>query len=150
MRQKAFFIIFKGLSKAKNCLRPETAPLNKAEIKKYSLPSLMENPDLGATATNFIVVLQSIDYSKFDRFSKVADEISTKLLSSFLECEVLVAVPDRYDFKFSVKAAERERQTEDSTHMQEIEIIANQKFPKLFQSYLRTLKNSNNKANLVK
>ena len=85
----------------------------------------MEYPDLGATATDFIAILQSIDYSKFERFSKVADEISTKPLSSFLECEVLVAVLDRYDFEFSVKAAERERQTEDSTHMQEIEIINN-------------------------
>ena len=29
MKQKAFFIIFKGLSVAKNCLRPESVPLNK-------------------------------------------------------------------------------------------------------------------------
>ena len=28
MKQRAFFIIFKGLSVAKNCLRPESAPLN--------------------------------------------------------------------------------------------------------------------------
>ena len=27
VKQKAFFIIFKGLSIAKNCLRPENAPL---------------------------------------------------------------------------------------------------------------------------
>ena len=27
VKQKAFFIIFKGLSVAKNCLRPESAPL---------------------------------------------------------------------------------------------------------------------------
>ena len=26
-KEKAFFIIFKGLSVAKNCLRPETSPL---------------------------------------------------------------------------------------------------------------------------
>ena len=36
---------------------------------------------------------------------------------------MLVAVPDRYNFEFSMKAAERKRRTEDSTHMQEIEII---------------------------
>ena len=65
--------------------------LNEIEINKYSQPSLIGNPDLGATITNFIAILQSIDYSKFERFPNVVDEISTKLLSSFLECEVLVA-----------------------------------------------------------
>ena len=77
--------------------------LNEIEINKYSLTSLMGNPDLGATVTDFIVILQSIDYSKFEILSNVADEISTKLLSSFLECEVLVAVSDEYDFEFSFK-----------------------------------------------
>ena len=62
--------------------------------------------------------------------------LSTKALSSFLECEVLVVVSDRYDFEFSIKGAERKRRTEDSTHIQEIEIIDNRKFPKSFQSYL--------------
>ena len=41
----------------------------------------------------------------------------------------------------------RKRWIEGSTHMQEIEIIDSQKFPKSFQSYLG---NSNNKTNLVK
>ena len=36
--------------------------LNEIEINKYSLTSLMGNPDLGATVTDFIVILQSIDY----------------------------------------------------------------------------------------
>ena len=31
--QKAFFIVFEGLSGAKNCLRPETAPLTIVAIK---------------------------------------------------------------------------------------------------------------------
>ena len=31
VKQKAFFIIFKGLLLAKNCLRPESAPLNKCD-----------------------------------------------------------------------------------------------------------------------
>ena len=41
VKQKAFFIIFKGLSVAKNCLRPESAPL----IVTYntSLWELLEN-----------------------------------------------------------------------------------------------------------
>ena len=46
----------------------------------------MGNPDLGATVTDFMAILQSIDYSKFEIFSNVADEISTNLLSSFREC----------------------------------------------------------------
>ena len=81
--------------------------LNEIEINKYSLPSLMGNPGLGATVTDFIAILQSFDYSKFERFSNVADEISTKLLSSFLECEVLVAVTDEYDFEFPTEVAKK-------------------------------------------
>ena len=94
-----------------------------------------------------MVILQSIDYRKFERFSNVTNEIFTKLLSSFLECEVLVVVSNRYDFEFSIKSAERKRWTEGSTHIQEIKIIDSQKFPKSFQSYLG---NSNNKTNLMK
>ena len=87
--------------------------LNEIEINKYSLPSLLANPDLGATVTDFMTILQSLD-CKFEMCSNVADEISTKFSSSFLECEVLVAVTDRYDFEISIKAAERKRGTEDS------------------------------------
>ena len=32
LKQKAFFIIFKGLQTAKNCLRPASAPLNNEAI----------------------------------------------------------------------------------------------------------------------
>ena len=60
--------------------------LYKIKIKKYSLLPLMGNPNLSVTVTDFVAILQSIDYRKFERFSNVAEEISTKLLSSFLEC----------------------------------------------------------------
>ena len=46
----------------------------------------MGNPDLGGTLTGFMAISQSIDYSNIVRFSNVADIISTKLFSSFLEC----------------------------------------------------------------
>ena len=46
------------------------------------------NPDLGATGTNFMAILQAIDYSNFERFSNLADETAAKLLASFLEYEV--------------------------------------------------------------
>ena len=85
----------------------------------------MRNPDLGRTVTNFMAILESIDYSKFERFSNVADEISARLLSNIFECEVLFLVLDRYDFKCSIKTAERKRRTEDSTHTHEIEIVGN-------------------------
>ena len=78
-----------------------------------------------------------IDYSKFKIFSNVADEISAKLLSSFLEYEVLVVVTDQYDFEFSVKAAERKPRTEASAHLQEIEIIDNQNDHSHFKVTLR-------------
>ena len=109
--------------------------LNETKIKRYLLSSLMVNPDLDTTITDFMVILESIDYSKFEIFSNVAGEISARLLSSFLECEVLVIVPDR------------KRQTEDSTHIQEIEIIGSRKIPNSCQCCLG---NSNNKTNLVK
>ena len=50
----------------------------------------MGNHDRDATVTDFMAILQSIDYSKFERFSNVGDEISTKVLLSFREFEVLV------------------------------------------------------------
>ena len=114
----------------------ESNILNEVEINKYSLPSLMGNSDLGAIATDFIAILQSIDSSKFERFSNVADEITTKLLSSFLKCELLVAVTDGYDFEFSIEAVETKRRKDDSTHMQKTEMVDSQKFLKSFQSYL--------------
>ena len=90
----------------------------------------MGNLDHGAAAINFMAVLQSIDYNKFERFSNVAHQISAKLLFSFLECEVLVVTPDRYGFQFSIKSAERKHRTEDSSNIKEIEIIDNRKVAK--------------------
>ena len=82
----------------------------------------MGNPYLDATGTDFMV-----------RFSNVADEVSAKLLSSLLEYEVLVVVTDRYDFEFSMKAADRKRRTEDSDHIQETEIINNRNVHSYFK-----------------
>ena len=48
-----------------------------------------------------------------ERFSNEADEVSAKLLPSFLEYELLVLVTDRHVFEFSIKAADRKRRTED-------------------------------------
>ena len=42
--------------------------LNEIESNKYSLPSLMRNPDLGATVTDFMAILQSIDSNSLKDF----------------------------------------------------------------------------------
>ena len=73
---------------------------------------------------------------KIETFSNVADKISAKLLSSFLECKVLVVILDRYGFEFSIKGAERNHRTEDSTHIQETEIIDNRKSAKVLSKLL--------------
>ena len=46
---------------------------------------------------------------------------------------MLVVVPDRYDFEFSIKAAERKLRTEDSTHIQKIEITDNRNLQSHFK-----------------
>ena len=51
----------------------------------------------GFHGNNRVYWLQQVE-----RFSNVADEISAKFLSRFLECEVMVVVPDQYDFTFSI------------------------------------------------
>ena len=96
----------------------------------------MGNLDQGATDINFMALLQSIDCNKLERFSNVADKISAKILSSFLEYEVLVVIRDRYGLEFSIKGDERKHGTEYSPHIQEIEIIDCRKVSTSFQSYL--------------
>ena len=68
--------------------------LKENEIKRYLVPSLMEYPVFYGTVTDFMAILQSIDYRKFEAFSNVVDENSTNLLSKFLEYDVLVVVSD--------------------------------------------------------
>ena len=83
-----------------------------------------------------MTILQSIDYRKLERSSTVGNEIYTKLILSFDECAMLVVVSHRYDFEFSITAAERKCRTEDSTHKQKIETIDNQKSSKLISKLL--------------
>ena len=80
--------------------------------------------------------LESTAYNKFKRFSNVADEISAKLLSSFLEYEVPVVIPDRYDIEFSIKAAERKGQTETQLICRKLELLINEKVPMSYQCFL--------------
>ena len=42
MKLKVFFMIFQGLSVARNCLRPETAPLTILDIKRGLLHNFIK------------------------------------------------------------------------------------------------------------
>ena len=65
------------------------------------------------------------------KFLHNSSKVSTQLL--------LVAVTDGYNFEFSIRAAERKRQTEESSHMLEIEIIDKQRHFKIILG-IRTIK----------
>ena len=43
--------------------------------------------------------IQPTDFSKFERFSNVADGITSKIISSFQESDLLVTVADRYEIE---------------------------------------------------
>ena len=88
--------------------------------------------------------IQPTDFSKFERFSNVVDGITSKIISSFQESDLMVIVADRYEIEWSLKSAERLRRKKNS--VQEIKIISNRKIPNLFQSYLS---NTSTKTNLV-
>ena len=107
--------------------------LKEIEITEYSQLPLLGYQYASATVICFMATIKSTNFSKFERFSNVADGITSKIISSFQESDLLVIVPDRYDFELSIKSAERLRRTE--TSVQEIEIISNRKVPNSFQSY---------------
>ena len=55
--------------------------------------------------------IQPTDFSKFERFSNLADGITYKIISSFQESDLLIIVSDRYDVILLIKVAERLRHT---------------------------------------
>ena len=66
-----------------------------------------------AVLDSLLIKLQGWKLATFlkreDSNAGVADKISTKLLSSFCECEVLFGVPGWHDFEFSINVVERKR-----------------------------------------
>ena len=106
--------------------------LNEIEITRYSLSSLMGNPDLLITATSKDFQMQLM---KFPQSSSQA-LLNVKCWLQFLIDMIL-------NFQWKVMKEYAGQQT----HIQDFEIIDNRKVPKSFQSYLG---NSNNKTNLVK
>ena len=105
--------------------------LKEVEITEYSKLSLLGYQYASGTLTDFMAIIQSTDFSKFERFFNIADRITCKIISSFQESELLVIAPVRYDVELSIKSAERLRRTAISA--QEIEITSDRKVPKLSQ-----------------
>ena len=112
------------------------------KITEYSQLPILGYQYASATAIDSIAVIKSTDVSKFERFSNVADGITSKIILYFQESDLLVIVSDTYGFELSIKSAERLRRTENLVQ----EIISNRKVPKSFRSYPS---NANNKTNLV-
>ena len=66
----------------------------------------MGNPDHGATAVNFMAILQSIDYSKFERFSNVAEikgaEKSTGQKTQLIYRKLKLLITEKFQSHFEV------------------------------------------------
>ena len=66
----------------------------------------MGNPDHGATAINFMAILQSIDYSKFERFSNVAEikgaEKNTGQKTQLIYRKLKLLITEKFQSHFEV------------------------------------------------
>ena len=66
----------------------------------------MGNPDHGATAVNFMAILQSIDYSKFERFSNVAEikgaEKNTGQKTQLIYSKLKLLITEKFQSHFEV------------------------------------------------
>ena len=66
----------------------------------------MGNPDHGATTVNFMAILQSIDYSKFERFSNVAEmkgaEKNTGQKTQLIYRKLKLLITEKFQSHFEV------------------------------------------------
>ena len=66
----------------------------------------MGNPDHGATAVNFMAILQSIDYSKFERFSNIAEikgaEKNTGQKTQLIYRKLKLLITEKFQSHFEV------------------------------------------------
>ena len=79
--------------------------LKEVEITEYSKLTLLGYQYVSATAIDFMTIIQPTEFSKFERFSNVADGITYKIISNFPENDLLVIVPGRYDVELSIRSA---------------------------------------------
>ena len=121
--------------------------LKEVQIAEYLKLHLLGYHYTSATVIDFMATIQPTEFSKFERFSSVAERIAYKIILSFQERDLLVIVPDRYEIELSIKSAERLHRTANS--VQEIEIIRDRKVPKSFQSYLSNASNKRNMVNYI-
>ena len=91
--------------------------LKEVEITEYSKLPLLGYQYVSATVIGFMATIQPTKFSKFERLSNVADEISF--------CWLLVIVPDRYNLELLIRSAERLRRT--ANLVQDIEITSSRK-----------------------
>ena len=91
--------------------------LKEVEITEYSKLPLLGYQYASATVIGFMATIQPTKFSKFERFSNVADKISF--------CWLLVIVPDRYIVELLIRSAERLRRT--ANLVQDIEITSSRK-----------------------
>ena len=73
--------------------------LKEIEITEYSQLPLLECQYASSTVIDFMATIQSTDFSKFERFSNVADGINSKMIESFQESNLLTIIPDHFDFE---------------------------------------------------
>ena len=83
--------------------------LKEIEIIKYIQLSLSGYQHASATIIDFMTMIKSTEFSKFEQCYDVAGGVTTKIISSFQESELLVIVPDPYGFELLIKSAERLR-----------------------------------------
>ena len=88
--------------------------LKEIEFTKYSQLPLLEYQYAPATVIDSIATIKSTNFSKFEQFSNVTVEITSEIISSFQESNLLVNIPDRCNFELTIKSAERLRHTKKS------------------------------------
>ena len=81
--------------------------LKEIKFTEYSQLPLLRYQYASATAIDSIATIKSTNFSKFEQFCNVADEITSEIISSFQESNLMVIIPDCYNF-------ERLRRTENS------------------------------------
>ena len=75
--------------------------LKEIEFTEYSQLPLLEYQYASATVIDSIATIKSTNFSKFEQFSNVTVEITSEIISSFQETNLLVNIPDRCNFEFN-------------------------------------------------
>ena len=88
----------------------------------------MGNPGHGASCTNFMVIIQSIDYNKFEKLSSVSDEIFSKLLSSLLNVKCLLQFLIDMILNFELKLLKENATQKTQLIYRKLKLLITEKF----------------------